>query len=119
MLTKLERCGIKLKKSKCAIVLPQIEYFAFIVDRHGIHPLPTKVQPILEVQEPQNKIELQSFLGLVNYYWKFILNMSTLVSLLNKLLAKDTMVLESRVCQIVSGSKGLSYLIPCVSPLQS
>ena len=69
---------------------PQIEYFAFIVDRHGIHPSPAKVKAILEVQEPQNKTELQSFLGLVNYYRKFIPNMSTLASPLNKPLAKDT-----------------------------
>ena len=69
---------------------PQIEYFASIVDYHGIHPLPAKVKAILEVQEPQNKTELQSFQGLVNYYRKFIPNMSTLASPLNKLLAKDT-----------------------------
>ena len=73
-LSKLERCGVKLKKSKCAIMQPQIEYFAFIVDRHGIHPSPAKVKAILEAQEPQNKTELQSFLGLVNYYQKFIPN---------------------------------------------
>ena len=42
------------------------------------------------MQELQNKTELQSFLGLVNYYRTFIPNMSTLASPLNKLLAKDT-----------------------------
>ena len=89
-LSKLERCGVKHKKSKCGIMQPQIEYFAFILDRNGIHPSPAKVKAILEVQEPQNKTELQSFLGLVNYYRKFIPNMSTLASPLNKLLAKDT-----------------------------
>ena len=35
-------------------------------------------------------IELQSFLGLVNYYRKFIPSMPTLVSPLNQLLSKDT-----------------------------
>ena len=97
-LTKLERCSVKLKKSKCAIMQPQIEYFASIVDCHGIHPSPAKVKPILEVQEPQNKPELQSILDLVNYYRKFIPNMSTLVSPLNKVLAKDTPWCWSQEC---------------------
>ena len=97
-LEKLERCGVKLKKSKCAIMQPKIEYFAFIVDRHGIHPSQAKVKAIMEVQEPQNKTELQSFLGLVNYYRKFIPNMSTLASPLNKLLAKDTPWCWSQEC---------------------
>ena len=89
---------MKLKKSKCAIMQPQIEYFAFIVDHHGIHPSPAKVKAILEVQEPQNKTELQPFLGLVNYYRKFTPNMSTLASPLNKLLAKDTPWCWSQEC---------------------
>ena len=77
---------------------PQIEYFAFIVDRHGIHPSPAKVKVIVEVQEPQNKTELQSFLRLVNYYRKFIPNMSTQASPLNKLLAKDSPWCWSQEC---------------------
>ena len=48
--TRLERCDVKLKKSKCAFMQSQIEYFAFIVDRHGIHPSPAKFKAILEVQ---------------------------------------------------------------------
>ena len=77
---------------------PQIEYFAFILDRRGINSSPAKVKAILEVQEPQNKTELQSFLGLVNYYRTFIPNMSTLASPLNKLLAKDTPWCWSQEC---------------------
>ena len=89
-LKKFEESGAKFKKSKCVIMQPKIEYFAFVLDRHGIHPSPAKVQAILEVRDPQNRSELQSFLGLVNYYRKFIPNMSTLVSPLNQLLSKDT-----------------------------
>ena len=65
---------------------------------HGFHPLQAKVKAIREVQEPQNKTELQSFLDLVNYYRKFIPNMSTLASPFNKLLAKDTPWCWSQEC---------------------
>lgn len=73
-LKRMESRGVKLKTSKCSIMQPQIEYFAFVVDREGIHPSPEKVQAVHRVLEPKNKTELQSFLGLVNYYRKFIPN---------------------------------------------
>ena len=78
-LKRLDRMGVKLKN--CVFMKPSVEYFTFVVHRHGIHLSPRKVQAIQEVQEPQNATELKSFLGLVNYYRKFIPDMSTLVHL--------------------------------------
>jgi len=51
---------------------PSEEYFAFVMDRDGIHPSSRKVQAIQEVQVPENPKELKSFLELVNYYRRFI-----------------------------------------------
>ena len=74
----------------------------------------------MEVQEPQNKTEPQSFLGLINYYRKFFPNMSTLAKSAQQAVGQGhTIVLESRVRQVVSGSKEHSDLITCVSTLQS
>ena len=69
---------------------PSVEYFAFVVDQHGIHPSPCKIQLIQEVPEPQNAMELKSFLELVNYYRKFIPDTSTLLHPLNRFLMFDT-----------------------------
>ena len=79
---------------------PSVEYFAFVVDRHGIHPSPRKIQAIQEVPEPQNATELKSFLGLVNYYRKCIPDMSTLVHPLNRLLMFDTPWAWTETCQV-------------------
>ena len=88
-LKHLHSMGVKLKQSKCVFMKPSVEYFAFVVDRHEIHRSPRKVQAIQEVPVPENPTELKSFLGLVNYYRKFIPDMSTLVNPLNRLLAHD------------------------------
>ena len=80
---------MKLKQLKCVFMKPSVEYFAFVVDQHGIHPCLRKVQAIQEVPVPENPTELKSFLGLVNYYRKFIPDMSTLINPLNRLLAHD------------------------------
>ena len=80
LLKRLDSMGMK----------PSVEYFAFVVNRHGIRASPRKIQAIQEIPEPQNAIELKSLLGLVNYYRKFIPDMSTLVYLLNRFLMFDT-----------------------------
>ena len=46
-----------------------------------------KVEAIREVQVPENPIELKSFLGMVNYYRRFIPDIATLAHSLNGLLA--------------------------------
>ncbi|XP_044180075.1 uncharacterized protein K02A2.6-like [Acropora millepora] len=119
-LKKFEESGAKFKKSKCVIMQPKIEYFAFVLDRHGIHPSPAKVQAILDVRNPQSRSELQSFLGLVNYYRKFIPNMSTLVSPLNQLLSKDTPWYWSPECkgsfQALKDTLALSSVLAHYSP---
>lgn len=45
-LERMSSMGIKLKKEKCVFMKPTVEYFAFVVDRDGIHPSPRKVQAI-------------------------------------------------------------------------
>ena len=47
-----------------------------LIDEHGLHPTPTKVKTILEVCAPHNVSELRYFLGLLNYYRKFLPNLS-------------------------------------------
>ena len=48
------------------------------------------MQAILKAPPPNSLTELRSFLGLLNFYGKFIVNLSTLVSPLNDLLKKGT-----------------------------
>lgn len=60
-LKRLDSMVVKLKKPKCVFMKPPVEYFTFVVDRHGIHLSPRKVQAIQEVPEPQNATELKSF----------------------------------------------------------
>ena len=45
----------------------------------------------MEAPTPQNVQELRSFLGLINYYGKFIPNAATVLAPLNVLLRKDVM----------------------------
>lgn len=78
---------------------PSVEYFAFVVDRDCIHPSPRKVQAIQELPVQENPKELKSFLGLVNYYRRFVPDMATLVHPLNRLLVENIPWKWSKQCQ--------------------
>ena len=69
------------------------------MDRNGLHPSPRKVQTIREVPVPGNAAELESFLGLVNYYCRFIPDNATLVHPLNRLLLENAPWKWSIQCQ--------------------
>ena len=48
------------------------------------------MKAIQKAREPENIPELQSFLGLLNYYGRFLPKLSTVLAPLHKLLCKDT-----------------------------
>ena len=89
VLEKLETAGLKLNKSKCFFLRPSIEYLGHIIDKDGLHPTREKVQAIQEAQKPRNVGELRSFFEIINYYHKFLPNLSEKLAPLYQLLRKD------------------------------
>lgn len=77
------------KLSKCELIKQQVEFLGHIVDAEGIHMMQDKVEAILKWPAPANKSELQSFLGLVGYYRKFIYMFSEIAAPLTQLLQKE------------------------------
>ena len=60
-----------------------------VISSEGLKPDSEGVQAILDMPPPQNKSDMQRFLGAINYSGKFIPNLSTLTGPLRKLLNKD------------------------------
>ena len=53
-----------------------VQYLGYIVDEHGVHVDPLKIQVISDWPAPTTLTELQSFLGLANLYRRFVLGFS-------------------------------------------
>ena len=85
----LEEAGVTLKRHKCTFAAPSVEYLGHVIDQDGLHPSEEKVRAIRQNPRTQNVIELKLFLGLLNYYSKFLPHLSTLLSPLYQLLRKD------------------------------
>ena len=64
----------------------------------GIQVLDGKVKAVKEFHLPENVKQLRSFLGLTNYYRRFIQGYSTIVAPLTKLTHKNTEFIWSTTC---------------------
>ena len=66
-----------------------VTYFGHQIDARGIHITAEKVEAIQQAPAPKNVTELHSFLGLLNYYGKFMPNLASHVHPFNQLLRED------------------------------
>ena len=99
VLTRLKKHRVWLRKDKCRFMESSVEYLGHRVDQEGIHATTSKLQAISEAPAPRNVQELRSFLGLLNYYGRFIPNLSSLIHPLHKLLCKNAAWKWSRSCE--------------------
>ena len=76
-------------KEKFTFCEDSVVFLHFIVNKHGVHVDPTKVQAIQDWPTPQNGGEVRSFHGLPSFYRRFVPNFTSIVSPLNKLVKKD------------------------------
>ena len=86
---RLEKYGFRVRKSKCTFFQNSVEYLGHVIDREGVRPLKENIEAVVAAKSPVNIEQLQSFFGMVNYYGKFILNLSTIAAPLNQLRRKD------------------------------
>ena len=81
--------GLVFNSSKCAIKQDSVIFYGGIFSTQGYLLDPGKIQGITEMSATQNKLELQSFLGPVNYLQTFVPHLSHHMELLHVLLKKE------------------------------
>ena len=86
---KLSESSLKLKPSKCDFFRKRLEYLGHIVSEHGIETNPKKIEAIQKWPIPTNITETRSFLGLCNYYRKFIKDYAKIAKPLYKLISGE------------------------------
>ena len=89
VLRRLDKAGLRIKLKKCQFLQSSVRYLGHVIDKHGLHPLPDKVEAIKDAPTPRSIQELKSYLGLLTYYGKFLPNLSTTLFPLYRLLRKD------------------------------
>lgn len=83
--------NIKFNKSKCQFLVNKVKYMGHEISELGLQPDGSKVEAIKNMPRPENKTDLQRFLGCITYINKFIKNLSELTAPLRVLLKKDVL----------------------------
>lgn len=82
---KLEKAGMTLKLKKCKFFKDEVPFLGYIINREGIKPNPDKVKAIQEFPTPVKTRDVQSFMGMANYYRNHIPNFAGIGQALHKL----------------------------------
>ena len=88
--TAFDKAGLKLKRSKCKFLLPEVIYQGFKINKAGTASLSEKVTAMTKAPPPMNVTELKAFLGAVNYYHSHLPNLSSTLEPLHSLMRKGT-----------------------------
>jgi transposase InsO family protein len=99
ILKRLSKHNLNAKISKCEFFKPSLTFLGHIVSRDGVSVCPNKVTAVKEFPVPTNVKELRSFLGLSNFYRRFIEGYSKITSVLTKLLQKNVDYKWTAECQ--------------------
>ncbi|GFX00606.1 hypothetical protein TNCV_2236131 [Trichonephila clavipes] len=86
LFTRLQQYGLSLRPSKCIFGVTTIKFLGFKVSESGIEPLSDRVDCILNFPQPTTLTQLRRFLGLFNFYRRFVPKAAHLLAPLNKFL---------------------------------
>ena len=84
---RLSDYGILINPSKCLFGVDSLEFLGHHVSSKGIRPVNTKVEVIRKFPQPTTARHLREFIGLINFYHRFIPHCAQILQPLNTLLA--------------------------------
>ena len=95
----LRAAGLRLKPSKCQFAATEVTYLGHIVSNKGVAVDPAKTEAVRSFPIPRDTTSVRSFLGLANYYRRFIKGFAQIAAPMNNLLKSDTPFCWTTDCQ--------------------
>jgi hypothetical protein len=99
VLRRLQEFGLKISREKFSFFKPEVRLMGHVISAYGVRPNEDKVAAIREIPVPTNAKEVRSFLGMVNYYRRFLGDLAEIVEPLNRLLKKGAKFKVTRQVQ--------------------
>ena len=80
VLDMLRKHQLYLKAEKCTFECTTVEYLGLVLSEGQVEMDPVKISRVRDWPTPKNVTEVQSFMGFVNFYRRFILEFSHVAS---------------------------------------
>lgn len=77
---RLAEYGVSVKPSKCLFGVESLEFLGHKITPHGIFPSFDRVSAIKDFPVPDSVKKTQRFLGMINYYHRFVPNLAEILA---------------------------------------
>jgi transposase InsO family protein len=99
VLDRIRLANLKLKPAKCNFLQSEVPYLGHILSAEGVRPNNENIEKILSWRRPTTVKEVRSFLGIANYYRRFIVGFSYYVKPLIDLTKTGTTFKWTDACE--------------------
>ena len=89
VLKRLEENNLFVKPKKYKWKVRKVEFLGVVIGLRGVEMQKEKVEGVLNWPVPRNVKQVQKFLGLANYYRRFIKDFAKIAALLHILVRKE------------------------------
>ena len=99
VLERLKQAGLKVHPSKCQFLQREVTFLGHVISPNGIAPDPVKTCKVEQWPTPSSRVEVQQFLGLANYYQRFVKDFASHAKPLRQLTEKRSTFKWTTDCQ--------------------
>lgn len=96
---RFRQAKLRMHPAKCHWSVDRVQFLGHVLDKDGVHVDENKIKIVKEFPVPTTPKRVKSFLGLANYYRRFVKNFSQVSSPMRKLLLKDAKFVWTKECQ--------------------
>jgi len=96
---RLREAHLKLKPSKCHMLQKSVAFLGYTVSGEGVSTDPEKIEAVKDWPTPSNLRQCRAFVGLCQYYRRFVPNFSAIAAPLHALTKKGAQFVWSAECQ--------------------
>nr|GEV20709.1 putative reverse transcriptase domain-containing protein [Tanacetum cinerariifolium] len=101
----LKKEELYAKFSKYEFWIPKVQFLGHVIDNQGIHMDPAKIESVKDWASPKSPTEFRQFLGLTEYYRRFIEVFSKIAKPMTKLTQKKNIKKEDVGGMLVENSR--------------
>lgn len=87
--SRLKKANLTLKPSKCRFGVAKVNYLGHVLSKDGVQVDNSKIEIVQNYPAPNNQHEVRQFLGLCNFYRKFVKDYAKITVPINELLHKN------------------------------
>lgn len=89
VLERLHKHNVRINIKKSIFFTHEVQYCGYVLRKDGEHKEPSKMEAIKMMPRPKNISDVRAFVGMINYYSRFIRNLSSILKPLNILLQRN------------------------------